>query len=105
MIMPNKGTIAKVRAGDIDRKTNGPLLIQLCFDVKSLPVIAKDPVIPVAHVVVQDIEPPTILKFQSDLTSMNIDNVNAEWMNLAKEYFDGINSQLSLECIHRAAEH
>ena len=101
MIMPNKGNVAKVRGGEIDRKTNGPLLIKLCFGVKSLPVIAKDPVIPVAQVVTQDIQPPTIVNFQSDLISMTIDNVNAEWMNLAKQYFDGIDSQLSLECIQK----
>ena len=39
MIMPNKGNAAKVRAGEIDRKTNGSLLIKLWYDVKSIPVI------------------------------------------------------------------
>ena len=51
--------------------------------------------------VAQDIEPPTIINFQSDLVSMNIDKVNAEWINLATQYFDGIDSQLSIECIQK----
>ena len=38
---------------EIDKQTNGPFLIKLCFDVKTLPVIAKKPVV---EPIVDDIE-------------------------------------------------
>ena len=41
--IPNKRNMTNVCGGETDRKTNGPLLIQLCFDVKSLSVCAKNP--------------------------------------------------------------
>ena len=43
IILPNKGTLAKVIDGKVDRKTNGQLLIKLCYDIKLLPVITTIP--------------------------------------------------------------
>ena len=44
--IPNKGNVTKVCAGEIDRKINGPLLINLCFNARSLPVCAENPQLP-----------------------------------------------------------
>ena len=43
--LQNKGILAKLLDVEIDKKTRGPLLIKLCFDTRSLPVIAADAVI------------------------------------------------------------
>ena len=53
IFLPNKGTLAKVTDGELDRKTNSQLLIKLCYDIKLLPVIVT---IPEAH----NVEVPTI---------------------------------------------
>ena len=45
MQLPNK-TLSKVLDGEIDKKTRDPLLIKLCFDTRSLQLIAVDAVIP-----------------------------------------------------------
>ena len=46
LIMPNKDKATKVYAGEKDKKSNGPLLIQLTFDVRTLPIIGKVPELP-----------------------------------------------------------
>ena len=53
-ILPNKGSVSKVIAGETDKKTNGPLLIKLAYDSRCLPVIGVLPII-------QDIEMPRML--------------------------------------------
>ena len=60
------------------RKTrkNGPLLIQLEFDVRILPVIGKVPVLPPVEIPRMMVKPPTILLFES-----NSDNVIPEKFN------------------------
>ena len=64
-------------------------------------MIARDSVITVAQTVAQDIEPPIVINIQSDFISMIIDEVNSEWIHLAKQSFEGMDSELILECIQK----
>ena len=43
--LPSKGNLSKVLQNEVDKSSNGPFLIKLCDDVKSLPVIAKMPLL------------------------------------------------------------
>ena len=42
-VRSNIGTLVKVDTGEFDNKIEGPLLLQCCYDVKLLCVIAKNP--------------------------------------------------------------
>ena len=46
---------------EIDKQTNGPFLIELCFDVRTLPVIAKKPVVEPIVDEIEEIAPPRIV--------------------------------------------
>ena len=72
--IPNKGNMTKVCAWEINMKTNVPLLIQLYFDVKSLPVCAKNPQLPQPESGIISVHPPTILSFQTTDITQNLDD-------------------------------
>ena len=68
--MQNKVTATKVYADEKDKKINGPLLIQLAFDGRTLPVIGKVPEMTPVEIHRMLVKPPAVLLFES-----NSDNV------------------------------
>ena len=66
IILSNKGTISKVVTnGELDRKTNGQLLIKLCYGVKLSPVIVTVPKDPAVEVPTISIVPPTVIDYNN----------------------------------------
>ena len=53
----------KINAGEVNRKTKGLLLIQLCFGIKFLKLIVTDTNICIAEVVNTTVETPTVIQF------------------------------------------
>ena len=59
--LPTKENAIKVAMNEIYKQTNGPFLIKLCFDVRTLPVIAKKPVVEPLVDEIEEIAPPRIV--------------------------------------------
>ena len=78
--LPNKGTALKVRNNELDRGTCGPYLIKLCSDVRSLPVVARAPVIAVPEPHLPTIAPPSILNLLSEPQVSQAEDVTVQWM-------------------------
>ena len=79
-IVPIKGTLTKIRAGEIDKKTNGPFLIQCCFDVKTLPVIAIKPTVTQVNTPAFNVVPPHVIDYQSQLNSIEVEHISVKWV-------------------------
>ena len=91
----NKVFFTKACAGQIDRKTNGTLLIQLRFDVKPLPVCAKSPQLPQPESGIISVPPPTILSFQSIGITQNLDDYTIQWFCNITNVLHGIDIDLT----------
>ena len=79
--LPNKVTLAKLRDGEIDKKIRGPLLVKLCFDARSLPVISEDTVMRTVQFPMMQIKPPTVFTYHVDVTVIVEEMINAQWLN------------------------
>ena len=77
LTMSNKVTATKVYAGEKYKKTNVLLLIQLAFDVRTLPVIGKVPDLPPVEIPRIMVKPLTVLLFES-----NSDNVITDFFSI-----------------------
>ena len=88
IVLPTKGSLEKIAAGEIDRKTNGPFLLQLCFDVRTLPLSAKKPIRIEVRTPVMEITPPTVVEFLSSVNEIDIDPVMIAWFENANKFFE-----------------
>ena len=88
IVLPTKGSLEKITAGEIDRKTNGPFLLQLCFDVRSLPVSVKKPIRIEVRTPVMEITPPTVVEFLSEVNEVDVDPVMIDWFENAYNFFE-----------------
>ena len=70
IVLPTKSPLEKIAAGEIDRKTNGPFLIQLYFDIKSLPILEKKTIRIEARILVMDVTPQLRLSFSQKYTKL-----------------------------------
>ena len=55
----------KIQAGERDKKTNGPYLIQLAYDTKTLPIIGTFPVLKPVELPTMLTKPPTVILFET----------------------------------------
>ena len=62
-------------------------LLQLCHDVRSLPIMAKNPVLQ-DTVTVNDIaNPPCVLRFNIDTSKQLVEDISMEWLTEAESVF------------------
>ena len=85
IILPNKGTIAKVIDGELDRKANDTFLIKLWYDTNLLPGIAAIPEAPIIEVPAISILTPTFIDFYNDNHTFIINRVDEEWLLHARQ--------------------
>ena len=64
----------------IDSKTKGPFLIQLCLGVRSLPVIAKNPVMNVVEEAMAPSQTNSLIEFSPQLDAMPVEAVSFDWI-------------------------
>ena len=88
IVLPTKGSLEKIAGGEIDRKTNGPFLLQLCFDVRTLPISAKKPIRIEVRTPVMEITPPTVVEFLSPANEIDVDPVMIAWFENANKFFE-----------------
>ena len=81
--LPNKGALAKVTDGELDRKKKSQLLIKFCYDIKLLPVIAT-PEAPTVEIPTISIVPLTFIDFNNGNDTISIDRVSDEWLKRKK---------------------
>ena len=96
---PAKGTVVKVRSGEVDKKTKGPLLIQCCHDVKSLPVIASDPVQSEVESTEIVITPPHVIDFLSENNALNFEVITNDWMKQVPNIFHLVMNAVTTEFV------
>ena len=65
LILPNKGTVSKVNAGELNKKTHSPLLLKLAFYAQFLPVIGLILVMPAIKIPRMLIKPPAVITFET----------------------------------------
>ena len=82
----NKGTLAKVIDGELDRKTNGQLFIKLCYDIKLLPVIPTIPEALVVEVPAISIVTLNVIDFNNSNNTITIDRASDEWLIKEKSF-------------------
>ena len=63
----------KIDAGEVDKKTNGPYLIQLAYDTKSLSIIGEVPTLAPYEIPTMFINPPTVILFESNTKSCTVE--------------------------------
>ena len=80
MTIPNKGTAIKVYSGEKDKKTNEPLIIQLVFDFRTLPVIGKVYDFPPVEIPRMMVKPYTVLLFKSNRLNVIPEQFNYQWL-------------------------
>ena len=72
-----------MRNNEYDKKTGGPFLIQLCMNVKMLPVIAKEPtmiqIVDESEVIV----PPTLYNVRNVNVTFDLEDISKEWIQNA----------------------
>ena len=81
LILPNKGTFEKVQYKEKDKKTNGPYLIQLSYDTKSLPVIGTIPVIKAIELPTMLVKPPTVVRFETSNKTIVQEHIDLKWLD------------------------
>ena len=83
--IPAKGNFQKISDGEVNRKSKGPFLIQLCHNVRSLNTIYDIPVIPGIEVPIMEFIPPHVVNFQkSSIDRVHVD-IDLNWINNASE--------------------
>ena len=81
--MWNKGTATKVYTSEKDKKTNGLSLIQLVYDVITLPAIGEVLEFPPVDIPRIMVKPPTVLLFESNSHNVIEEQFNYEWLQSA----------------------
>lgn len=76
--IPQKGNLQKVTKDEADKTTNGPFLIQLCMNVKSVQVVTDNPILPEVEVVVEEVAPPLVWNHLTGPESITIEPVTKE---------------------------
>ena len=61
--------------------TNGPLLIQLAFNSRSLPIIGEIPTLAPIEISTMFYKPPTVILFESKSKNTIIESINLEWID------------------------
>ena len=87
LILPSKGSVKKISNNEIDKKTNGPFLIQLCYNVRALPTVAIEPTITQVQNEVDIIMPPSIYSIKDVNINLFVEQVNKEWVSRAFDNF------------------
>ena len=91
IILPSKGTSVKVRAGEMDKK-GGPLLVQLAFETKTLPVIGIVPILPPIEVPTMMVKPPTVISFEELSKVILSEQFDIEWLGKCKKVISSISN-------------
>ena len=71
----------KIDAGEKDKETNGPFLIQLAFNARTLPIIGEVPTLAPVEIPTMLIKPPTVISFESNNNTCTIENINLQWLD------------------------
>lgn len=81
IILSSKGNVEKVQAGERDKKTNGPYIIQLSYDTKSLPVIGTIPVMKAVELPSMLIKPSTVLRYETSNKTIIQEEIDLTWLD------------------------
>jgi len=81
-VLPNKGYPNDVRAGNVDKKTKGPLLIELAYNCRALPIIGTVPVLPEIEIAPLLILPPKVIQFKQDISKVDDLKITLELINM-----------------------
>ena len=80
-VLPNKGNMEKIDAGEVDKKTNGPYLIKLAYDTRTLPIIGEVPTLAPTVIPTMYIKPPTVIHFESNTKTCTVEQINLQWLD------------------------
>ena len=78
--VPDKGSAKKVDEGIVDKKTKGPLLIKLCYDVRNCPTVCETPVMTVMETPRMDIKAPHVVEFEQTNSSSVYEYITEDWL-------------------------
>ena len=88
--LPSKGNINKVITSQVDKTTNGPFLIKLCFDVKTLPVVAKRPILKRIDSASSSIKEPSYLTICDTPNNWNTLDVSVPYVIMLKDIMKNV---------------
>ena len=81
IVLPSKGNMEKIDNKEKDKKTDGPFLIQLAFNSRSLPIIGEVPTLAPIEIPTMFYKPPTVILFESKSKNAIIESINLEWID------------------------
>ena len=70
--------MAKVITKELDKKTKGPLLLELVFNIRSLPVISTVPIVEDMVVPTMLIKASNTITFERSVNAMVEDNIDIQ---------------------------